>query len=176
MARKDRSYTWVGGAQIIEPETDAGTTTSELLVLVPPQPVADIVGTRTQLLVEAIYLNFATHRILSTTVDALTFVVYMAPLGEASDLAAYVLNSQSLIDRTYSRKEIMMLGQLPVPPYVAAGDLLSTLISGEVMVAHHEYQASRKMDRAGQTVVMAVNCDVSVVTRVFCQWRVLLSY
>lgn len=172
----DKNYTWVGGGQIIEPETDAGTTPSELLVLVPPIQTSEIVGGPQSCLIEAIYLNFSLRRILNSAVDAVTFLAYVGDLADNSNLVSTALNSQSLNDRLYSRKDIMMMGQLAVPPLLAASDLLSFTTSEEVMVSHHEYQASRKLNRASQSVVLAVNADISVAVRVFVQWRVLLSY
>ncbi len=171
-----KNYTWVGGAQIIEPETDAGTTPSELLVLVPPIQTTEIVGGPQSCLIEAIYLNFSVRRILISTIDALTYLVYVGDLADNSNLVSTALNSQSLNDRLYSRKDLMMMGPLPVPPLLGASDLLTFVVNDEVVTHHAEYQASRKLNRASQSVVMAVNCDVSIATRVFCQWRVLLSY
>ncbi len=172
---KKKEYTWVGGAQIIEPETDASTTPGELLVLVPGIQTTEVVGGPQNCLVEAIYLNFSIRRILLSAIDALTYMVYVGDLADNSNVVSTALNSQSLNDRLYSRKDIMMLGQLPVPPLLVSPTPAFTT-SEEVLVHHAEYQASRKLNRAGQSVVMAVNCDVSVATRVFCQWRVLLSY
>ena len=71
-----RNYSWIGGAQNIEPETDASTSTTEVIQLIPPQQVATVVGARTEMLIEAIYLHFSIHRLLITEVDALAFLVY----------------------------------------------------------------------------------------------------
>lgn len=63
-----------------------------------------------------------------------------------------------------------------MPPLLGTSDLLAFTVSDEIKVAHHDYQATRKLNRNSEGVFMAVNSDVSVVTSVFCQWRVLLTY
>ncbi len=67
-----------------------------------------------------------------------------------------------------------MMAPLPVPPVLSSQAIFTT--SEEIVAVHHEYQATRKFDRNSQVLCMTLNSDVSLVTRVFCQWRVLLSY
>ncbi len=171
-----RNYNWIGGAQNIEPETDAGTTTTEVIQLIPPQQTSTIVGARTDLLIEAIYLHFSVHRLLITEVDAMAFLVYQSPIAEGGNVPAQALDALTLVDRDMANKKIMMHAPLPVPRIALSGDLLSGTVTEEVLVAHHEYQAMRKHDRASQVLCLTVNSDVSVVLNVFCQWRVLVSW
>ncbi len=171
-----RQYSWIGGAQNIEPETDAGTTTSEVIQLIPAQQVATIVGNRTEMLIEAIYLHFSIHRLLITEVDALAFLVYQSPMAEGGNVPVQALDALSLVDRDAASKKIMMHAPLPVPRIALSGDLLSGTVTEEVLVEHHEYQAMRKHDCASQVLCLTVNSDVSVVLNVFCQWRVLVSW
>ncbi len=174
---KKRIYNWIGGGQNIEPETDASTSVTEVIQLVPALPAADAQGQNTQALVEAIYLHFSVHRIFTDEIDAAGFVVWMANLQEgASALPVQSLDALSTQDRAYGNKAIMMMAPLPVPPVLGSSDLLSVATNEQVLVASHEYQARRKYDRMGQVLSMSVNCDVSVALSVFCQWRVLLSY
>jgi len=171
-----RIYSWVGGGQNIEPETDAGTTVSEVIQLLPPQQTSVEVGNRTKCLIEAIYLHFSIHRLLITEVDALGFMVYQSAVSESSNNPVQALDALSLQDRAYGNKRIMMMAPLPVPRITLSGDLVSVTVNEEVKVSSHEYQAMRKHDRASEVLCLTVNCDVSVVLSVFCQWRVLLSW
>ncbi len=171
-----RKYQWVGGGQNIEPETDASTVPTELISLVPALPTTISAGQDTNCLVEAIYMHFSIHRLLITEVDALGFLVWVANRKENSDEAVQALDALSLADISYANKNIMMMAPLPVPRIALSSDLLSGTVTEEVLVSSHEYQATRKLERSTEMVVMAVNCDVSVVLSVFCQWRVLLSY
>ncbi len=171
-----KTYSWLGGGEIIEPQTDASTATSDVIQLIPAQPVAAVTNERTRFLIEAIYLNFSVARILTTTFDALGFLVYQIPPIEDSANPSLALNAISTSDRLYSRKNIMMMAPLPVPPVLSNGSTGAVFTSDEIKVSHHEYQANRKHDTASQILAMTVNSDVSVVTRVFCQWRVLVSW
>ncbi len=171
-----RIYSWLGGAQNIEPETDAGTITSEVIQLIPPQPTAEEVGGRTDMLIEAIYLHFSIHRLLITEVDALAFLVYQSSIAEGGNNPSQALDALTLIDRDMANKKIMMHAPLPVPRIALSSDLLSGTVTEEVLVEHHEYQAMRKHDRASQVLCLTVNSDVSIVLSVFCQWRTLVSW
>ncbi len=176
MSRAKRQYSWVGGGQNIEPETDASTSVSEVIQLIPAQQAAAVVGRDTSCLIEAIYLNFSIHRLLITELDALGFLVYQESVGEGANTPAQPLDALSTTDRLYANKRIMMMAPLPVPRIALSGDLLSGTVTEEVLTSHHEYQAMRKHNQASQLLCMTVNSDVSVVCSVFCQWRVLLSW
>ncbi len=176
MARNKKAYSWLGGGENIEPMGDASTATTELIQLIPAQPVADTVGARTQFLIEAIYLHFSIHRLLITELDACGFIVWQAPVTEASNLPAQSLDALSTTDRLYANKRIMMMAPLPVPPIFLSGDLVSATVDERVMTSSHEYQAMRKHDRSNTVLAMAVNSDVDIVLSVFCQWRVLVSW
>lgn len=171
-----KEYKWVGGGQNIEPETDAGTTTGEVIQIVPALPLADAGMIPGQCTLEAIYLHFSIHRLLITEIDALGFLVWVANVKETNVEPAQALDALSLAARAYSNKNILMMAPLPVPPILASSDLLSAIVSEEVFTDHHEYQASRKINRSTDVVALTVNCDVSVATNVFVQWRALLSY
>ena len=108
--------------------------------------------------------------------DALGFVVYQIPPVEASNFPSLALDALSLNPRLYARKNIMMMAPLLVPPNLSNGSTGLVFISDELMVAHHEFQANRKHDTASQVLAMTINSDVSVVTNVFAQWRVLLAW
>ncbi len=176
MARKEKEYQWFGGGQNIEPKTDASTTIAEVIQLIPVVPTTEVVGGRTRFLIEAMYLHFSIHRLLISEIDALGFLVWQSQVTELSTTPTQTLNALSLDDRFYSNKRIMMMAPLPVPPLLASGDLATAIPDERVLVAHHDYQAMRKHDRSNQVLAMIVNCDVSVATSVFCQWRVLVSW
>ncbi len=171
-----RSKQWVGGGQVIESQTDGSTSTSDIIKLVEPIPRATIQGADSKVLVEAIYLHFSTHRLLATTLDALGFMVYTQQVSESTELPLQALDALSTDRRLYSNNQILMMQPLKVPPILAASDLLSVLVNRETSVEHHDYQATRKLDRAAQVLCLTVNSDVSDVVRCFVQWRVLLSY
>ncbi len=169
-----KTYSWLGGGEVIEPKTDASTATNEVIQLIPAQPVAATTNERTRFLIEAIYLNFSVQRILTTTFDSLGFLVYQIPPIEDSANPSLALDAISTSDRLYARKNIMMMAPLDVPPIISLE--AGILVSDEIRTSHHEYQANRKHDTASQILAMTLNSDVSVVTRVFCQWRVLVSW
>ncbi len=171
-----RKTSWVGGAQLVIPETDAGTTPSEVVQLIPPQLSTESVGDRTKFVVEAIYLHFSIRRILNSNPDACGFLVWQAAVNESNEFPAQSLDALSLQRRAYANKNIMMMAPLPIPPLLGASDLASFTTNDAVLVAHHEFQASRKHDTASQVLAMNVNCDISLVLRVFCQWRILLAW
>ncbi len=173
---KKRTYQWLGGGQNIQPETDSGTGTDEIIQLIPAQNIANIANERTRFLIEAIYLNFSIRRILVTTFDALGFLVYQIPPQEGSQNPSLALDALSLVDRLYARKNILMMAPLPVPPLLGNTDLSGFVTDDRILTSHHEYQARRKHDTASQVLCMTVNSDVSVVTSVFCQWRILVSF
>ncbi len=171
-----REYQWLGGGQIVVPETDASTTTAEVVQLIPPQPTSEVVGGRTQFLIEAIYINFSIRRELITELDALGFLVYQGSLAEGGSTPTQALDALSTLDRSYSNKAIMMQCPLPVPGIALSGDLLSATTDAAVLIVHQEYQAKRKHDRSAQVLCMTINSDVSSVVSVFAQWRVLVSW
>lgn len=175
MAKK-RTTQWFGGGQVIEPETDVSTSVSEIIELIPALKVADFVGQPSSAIIEGIYLDFSIHRILTTTFDALGFLVWIVAVGEGSEAPIQALDALSTETRFYANKNIMMQFPLPVPPLLGTSDLLAFTINDEIKTAHFEFKARRKLDRSAQVLAMTLNSDVSVVTRVFCQWRVLLSY
>ncbi len=175
MAKK-RSRQWVGGGQVIEPQTDASTSTSDIIKLVEPIPRSAIQGADFKVLIEAIYLHFSTHRILTTTFDALGFMVYTQQVSESTELPLQALDALSTDRRLYSNNQILMMAPLKVPPILGTSDLLAFTTNDEIVVEHHDYQATRKLDRAAQVLCLTVNSDVSDVVRTFVQWRVLLSY
>ncbi len=173
---KDKQYMWLGGGEIRVPETDVSTSVGEVIQMIPPQPVAEVVGARTKFLIEAIYLHFSVRRILTTTFDALGFVVYQSPITEGTNNPAQPLDALSTTDRLYSNKRIMMMAPLAVPPILGTSDLLAFSVNDEIVTEHHEYQAMRKHDRASEVLCLNLNTDVSNVVSVFCQWRVLTSW
>ncbi len=165
---------WVGGGQNIEPQTDASTSTGSVIKLLPALPRTGNLGRDNKVIIEAIYLHFAIKRIFVTDFDALAFLVWVANVTETSDLPVQTINALSLDSRMYANRAIMMAAPLPVPRNWVSGDLATaTAFTGEVLVAHHEFQASRKVDLASNVVSLILNSDVSVVTSVFCQWRML---
>ncbi len=172
----DRKTTWVGGANLRIPETDAGTTPSEVIQLIPPQLFADAATARTKFVIEAIYLHFSIRRILLSAVDSLGFIVWQSPVNESNDFPVQSLDALSLNSRAYANPDIMMMAPLPVPPLLGAGDLATFQTNDEVLVASKEFQASRKHDTARQVLCLNVNSDISLVFRVFCQWRVLIAW
>ncbi len=174
MARKQ--VEWVGGGVIKEPETDASTAIGEIIQMIPAKPVADPSGTRDIFVIDAIYLHFSIHRILTTTFDALGFMVWQEPVQEGSNNPIQSLDALSTTARLYSNKRIMMMAPLPVPPLLGTSDLLAFTVNDEIKTASFEFQASRKHDRSNTVLCLGLNSDVSLVTRVFCQWRVLASY
>ncbi len=167
---------WIGGAKSYEPQTDASTGVGDVIEMIPAIQSTDEMGASTQFLIEAIYLHFSIKRILITDFDALGFVVWQSPVVEAGNSPVQSLDALSLIARNYSNKRIMMMAPLPYPPFLASSDLASAIVNGEGKTAHHEYQANRKHDRSNTVLALAINSDVSVVTNVFAQWRVLVSY
>ncbi len=176
---KRREKQWVGGSKLVTPETDAGTTVANIVRLVEPIPLADVQGKQSKCLIEAIYLHFSVRRAGAGQLaapDALGFMVYLQQVSETSDLPLQALDSLSLQARAYGNANILMWSNLPVPPLLGTSDLLAFAPSDEVMTDHHDYQANRKFDRAGQVLCMTINSDISLVVRVFAQWRVLLSY
>lgn len=171
-----RRTQWVGGAKSYEPQTDASTSASDVIQLVEPRPLTDTQGLPVKCTIEAIYLHFSIKRILITDFDALGFLVYTQQVSETSDLPLQALDALSLAERAYANKQILMMAPLPYPPIFLSSDLLSATPDNSGMVASHEFQASRKLDRSSQVLCMTLNSDVSVVVNVFAQWRILLSY
>ncbi len=161
--------------QLVIAETRAGTSVADVVQMIPGVPIADDAGARTKFLIEAMYLHFSVHRILITEVDALGFLVYQGNMSDSGNNPVQALDALSLEDRLYTRKQLMMMGPLPVPPIIFDGVSAFTT-QEQVQVASFEYQANRKHDRSQQVLCLTVNCDVSLVVRVFCQWRVLVSW
>lgn len=173
MARKTQ---WIGGAQNYEPQTDASTALGDVIQLIPALPIGEFRGQPTAMVIEAIYLHFSIQRLLITNFDALAFMVWVANLQEGGSAPSQALDALTLVDRQMSNKAIMMAAPLPVPPIFLAGDLLTASVNEEIKTSSHEFQASRKLDRSSQVLSLVINSDVSVVTNVFSQWRVLVSY
>lgn len=171
-----RQTQWVGGAKSMEPKTDASTTTSDIIEMIPAVQATAVAGARTKFVIEAIYLKFSIRRELITTFDALGFLVWVANVQEGGNVPVQALNALSLESRFYGNKNIMMMAPLPVPPVFFAGDLLTGLVDEAIITDTHEFQASRKLDSSNQVLAMTINSDVSVVCNVFAQWRILLSY
>ncbi len=171
-----RNYSWTGGGQVIVPEPDSSTSVSELIELVPALQANEEGGRPSNCLIEAIYLHFSIQRILVSTFDALGFIVYVDNVAEGGNTPTQALDALSTNARSYGNKGILMMAPLPVPPVLGAGDLATFTTSEEIKTSSHEYKATRKLDRQGQVLCMAVNTDLTATARVFCQWRVLLSY
>ncbi len=173
----NRKVTWFGGGQLYDSQTDASTGVGDVIQLIPGVTVADAAAAvRTQFVIEAIYLHFSVRRLLTTTFDALGFLVYQNGMNEASSNPTLALDALSTGDRLYQRKEILMMSPLAVPPLLGTSDLLAFTVSDEIKTEHHQFMAARKHDRAGQVLCLTLNSDVSVVTRVFVQWRVLCAW
>ncbi len=175
MGKKHRT-SWLGGSLLMNPETDAGTTTAEVAQLIPPQQAAEVVGDRTSFVIEAIYMHFSIRRVSLAQPDALGFMVYQSMVSEAGNLPVLALDALSTTPREYSRKNIMMMAPLPVPPLLGAGDLLSFQTDDRIITEHHEFQAMRKHDTASQVLCMTINSDISLVVRIFAQWRILIGW
>ncbi len=175
MSKRKKTYEWFGGGENLDVKTDASTSVADLIQMIPGRALADDAGVRTQFLIEAIYLHMHVHRLLITEVDALGFIVYQGNLSDSGNNPVQALDAVSLQNRLYSRKQIMMMGPLAVPPIIFDGVSAFTT-QEEVLVSSHEYQANRKHDRSQQVLTLAVNADVSDVISCFCQWRVLVSW
>ncbi len=174
MARKKKEYQWMGGGQLVTVETRAGTSVADVVQMIPGVPIADEAGVRTNFLIEAMYLHFHVKRLLITDFDALAFLVYQGNMSDSGNNPVQSLDALSTEDRLYSRKQLMMMGPLPVPPVISSEAVFTT--QEEIKVVSFEYQAKRKHDRSQQVLCMTVNADVSLVVQVFCQWRVLVSW
>ncbi len=172
---KRRKTVWVGGGQLITPEPDVSTATGEIIELIPAVTAAAPVGEDTACTVEAIYLHFSVRRNTIAETQALGFLVWVANVTEAAEVPVQALDALSVTSRAYGNKNILMMAPLPVPPILASSDLATAIQSEEVMVAHHEFQASRKLDRSNNVLAMSVNVETLSVS-VFCQWRILLDY
>ncbi len=176
MSRNKRSYQWVGLGQIIVPKTDASSTVGAVMQLAPAiSRTVPEVG-RTDCLIQAMYIHVSSHRILTTSFDAMGLVVWVANVSEASQNSAQSLDALSLDSRAYSNKNILVLEPMAVPPVLASGDLATVTTDDRVLTHKATFQASRKLDRAQQVLCLQINTDVSDVMRCFVQARVLLSY
>ncbi len=176
MARKNRSYQWVGGSQVITPKTDVSSTVGAVFQLAPAisRTVPEL--GRTECLIEAMYIHISTHRILTTSFDAAGLIVWLANVSEGSANPTQTLDGLSVDPRAYANKNILVLEPLAVPPVLASSDLATVTTSEEVKVHKATFQATRKFDRAQQVLCLQINTDVSDVIRCFVQARVLLSY
>lgn len=172
----DRQGQWLGGAKLITVEGQADTAVGELTQMIPGTPIADVAGERTKLTIEAIYLHFSLSRLLTTTVQACSFLVWMSRMIESGNNPIQGLNALELTSRPWGNKAIMMTGPLAIPPVLAQSDLAAFVTSEEHMVSSHEFQASRKMDRASEVLTLTVNCDTSLVLQVFAQWRIWVTW
>ncbi len=172
----ERRTQWLGGAKLQLANTDASSPVADIIEMIPAELSTAPVGQSTKYTVEAIYLHTSTRRLLTTTVDALGFVVWVAQVAETGNTPVQSLDALSTTNRAYGNSRIMMMKPLAVPPLLGTSDLLAFTVDDRVIVAHHEFQASRTLDRSNQVLAMQVNCDVSAVCQVFCQWRVLVSY
>ncbi len=173
---KRRRLQWVGGAESIDTATDANTAVGDLILMITALDRTADQGQPSKCLIEAIYLKMSTRRLLTTTMAALTYMVWLANVSEGSDLPIQALNSQSLDARAYGNSDILMHGALDVPPLLGTSDLLAFTVNDEIKATDAEFQATRKFDRSRQILTLVVNSDVDAMCRVFCQWRVLLSY
>ncbi len=171
-----RKTTWVGGGQLLTPEPDVSTSTAEVVEMIKSQATGADVGARTSFVIDAIYLHFSVRRVGILETEALGFLVWTGNIGEASNAPVQALDALSTDARLYGNKNIMMMAPLPVPPILASSDL-ATAIQGEgILVAHHEFQASRKLDISNQGLFMTVNSETALAVGVFAQWRVLLAW
>ncbi len=176
MPKQKRKTMWVGGGKLYTVQGDASTAVGDVFELIPSIEVGVAPGQLSSYTVEAIYLHFSIRRLLITELQALGFLVWMGAAAEGGNSPVQALDALSTTVRSYSNKQIMMMAPLPVPPLLAAGDLATAIPNDLVLVAHHEYQASRKFDRSSQVLSMTINSDVDNVVSVFAQWRVLLEY
>ncbi len=176
MARSKRSYQWVGGGQIVTPKTDASSAVGDVMQLAPAisRTVAEV--GRTDCLIQAIYIHVSSHRLLTTSFDALGLVVWVANVSEGSANPVQTLDALSTDVRAYSNKNILILEPLEVPPVLASSDLMTVTTDDRILTHKATFQASRKLDRAQQVLSLQLNTDVSDVMRCFVQARVLLSY
>ncbi len=176
MARNKRSYQWVGGGEILTPKTDASSAVGDIFQIAPAasRTVAEI--GRTDCLIEAIYVHVSTHRLLTTSFDALGLIVWVANVSEGSANPVQTLDALATDVRAYGNKNILIMEPLEVPPVLASSDLLSVTTDDRIL--HHKatFQATRKLDRAQQVLSLQLNSDVSDVVRCFVQVRALLSY
>lgn len=172
MSSKKQSK-WFGGSKLVVPQTDASTALADIVELIPAQLLSEQQGRQTKCTIEAIYLHFSVRRLLTTTFDALGFLVWQGQVAETGNTPIQALDALSLAPRLYANKAIMMMAPLPVPPLLGTSDLLAFTVNDGILTDHHEYQASRNHDQANQVLSMTINSDVSAVTSVFAQWRVL---
>ncbi len=175
MSRK-RNLQWVGGGVIREAETDASTSTAEVIQLVPPIQVATKDGGPSNALIKAVYLHFSSKRILLSSLDAFGFIMWIAIRQENANLPVQSLDAIPANNTPYANKAIMLMAPLQVPPLLAAGDLLSFQTNDQLITEHHTFESNRKLDRQSQILCLNLNSDISVVMRTFVQWRVLLEY
>ena len=171
-----RRTQWIGGGEIKEPNTDASSPVADIIEMIPAELSSAAVGQSTSMVIEAIYLHFSTRRLLTTTFDALGFVVWVANVAETGNTPVQSLDALSTTARTYGNKNILMMQPLAVPPILGIADLTAFTPNDQIITEHHEFQASRKLDRSNQVLALQINSDVSAVCRVFAQWRVLVSY
>ncbi len=168
---------WVGGGTIREAETDASTSTAEVIQLVPPIQTSTQTGGPSECLIKAVYLHFSSRRILLSALDAFGFIMWVATRQENANLPVQSLDAiPSDKEVPYANKAIMLMAPLAVPPLLAAGDLLSFQTNDQIITEHHTFESNRKLDRNSQILCLNLNSDISVVMRTFVQWRVLLQY
>ncbi len=173
---KKKQTMWVGGAKLVLPEPDSTTTTTEVVELIPATLATDPIGALTKYTIEAIYLHFSTRRVGIVDVEALGFLVWVANAAEGGNVPVQALDALSLEARFYGNKNIMMMAPLEVPKFIGSGDLATAIPSGEIKVAHHEFQASRKFDRSNQVLAMTINAETALQVETFAQWRILLEF
>ncbi len=176
MARSKRSYQWVGGGEILTPKTDASSAVGDVFQIAPAisRTVAEV--GRTDCLISAIYVHISTHRLLTTSFDALGLIVWVANVSEGSANPVQTLDALAVDVRAYSNKNILIMEPLEVPPVLASSDLLSVTTDDRIMTHKATFQATRKLDRGQQVLCLQLNSDVSDVVRCFVQVRALLSY
>lgn len=158
------------------PKIDASSAASDVFQIVLAIPcTSDPIG-RTSCLIEAIYLYISFHREEITALDAFGLICWIANISEGSDNPSQMLDAISTTSRAYANKNIMILEPIPAAPILGTSDLLAFSTNNETTVFKHTFQATRKLDRANQSVCVQLNSDVSDVMRCFVQARVLLSY
>ncbi len=132
--------------------------------------------TKSDWTLDGIYLRLSLRRLLTTAIQEVAFIV---AIQDTSNIGVVVpLDPLSTDGLDIANADVLMWGQLPVPPVIrtwdSTGALVGTHIDLELKTTFWHIKSKRKLRRGKHAITLTIACDVDAAVQVRSLCRAML--
>ncbi len=170
MARAKAKYRWVGTKDVRNVEAFSAISVSDVGKMLPP--LADI-QVEQDVTIERCLVHILTSRLLTSDLSEYGYIIAMQKTDGIGVLTE-VLDPSTTDPFDLANRDILAIGQIPVPPIIHNGVTNATHIDRSNLLHTIDVKVRRKIHRANNVLTLTLASNVGNVLSVSVLTRVLV--